>query len=142
MTSVYIWIAACILFIVLEAATATLVSIWFIGGSIAALIAALCDGPVWLQIGLFGVVSALLLLCLRPFLRKFVTPGRRKTNVESNVGKQGVVIETIDNLHGKGRIALGSVDWTARSMDGSVIEEGARVIIRKVEGVRAYVERD
>ena len=142
MTSVYFWIAACILFIVLEAATATLVSIWFIGGSIAALIAALCGGPLWLQIGLFGVVSAVLVICLRPFLRKYVAPGRVKTNVDGNIGKQAVVVETIDNLHGKGRIALGSVDWTARSLDDSIIEEGTRVVIRKVEGVRAYVERD
>ena len=32
------------------------------------------------------------------------------------------------------------MDWTARSLNETVIEVGSLVVIRKIEGVRAYVE--
>ena len=52
-----IWIAAIIIVGVAEAATAGLTSIWFVLGGVAGLIAAVCGGPVWLQVGLFFAVS-------------------------------------------------------------------------------------
>ena len=44
----WIWLAALVIFAILEAATSTLVSLWFIGGSLTAMIAALCgaEGPL------------------------------------------------------------------------------------------------
>ena len=64
------WIIAIVAFIGIEAATIQLVSIWFMGGALAGMIAAMCGlGFVW-QFGLFVVVSALLLAIFRPILRK------------------------------------------------------------------------
>ena len=37
----WVWLAALVIFAIVEASTVTLVSIWFVGGSLAALIAAL-----------------------------------------------------------------------------------------------------
>lgn len=137
---VIFWLVAGVLLVVLEAVTAALISIWFVGGAAAALIAALCGGPLWLQIGLFVVMSALLLLVLRPFLRKQIKGEKERTNVDANLGKYGVVTETIDNLNGSGHILIDHADWTARSMDGANIAVGSRVVVRKIEGVRAWVE--
>ena len=136
----WIWLAVCVLMVIVEACTAMLVSIWFVGGGVAALVACLCNGPVWLQLVLFVVVSAALLLLLRPFLQKQTNPHKSKTNVDAEIGKKAVVTQTIDNLHGTGRIQVGSVDWTASSLNETVIEVGSLVVIRKIEGVRAYVE--
>lgn len=136
----WVWIAVCVLLVVLEASTAMLVCIWFVGGGAAALIVSLLGGPIWLQLVLFVVVSVGLLLLLRPFLQKQTNPHKIKTNVDAEIGKKAVVAQTIDNLHGTGRILVGSVDWTARSVDDRVIPEGAHVVIRRIEGVRAYVE--
>ena len=136
----WLWIAVCVLLVILEASTAMLVCIWFVGGGVAALIVSLCGGPVWLQLALFIAVSAGLLLLLRPFLKKQTNPHKIKTNVDAEIGKKAVVVETIDNLHGTGRIQVGSVDWTARSLDDTVIEAGTQVEIYEIRGVRAYVK--
>lgn len=71
-----LWLALLIVFAVLEASTVSLVSIWFMGGALTALIAALCGAEIWLQIILFFVVSIALLLCLRPLSKKLLKRGR------------------------------------------------------------------
>ena len=67
-----IWIAAMVIFGVVEAVTVGLASIWFVVGSVAGLIAAICGGPVWLQIALFFVVSIVCLAATRPLVKKLL----------------------------------------------------------------------
>ena len=56
-----LWLALLIAFLVVEASTVTLISLWFAGGALAALVAALLHAPLWLQVVVFFVVSAALL---------------------------------------------------------------------------------
>ena len=49
-----VWIAAMVVFGVVEAVTVGLVSIWFVLGSAAGLIAAICEAPIWLQVLCFS----------------------------------------------------------------------------------------
>lgn len=141
MYEIVFWLCAMIVLGIMEAATVGLVCIWFAGGALAALIAAALSAPVWLQVVVFFVVSAGLLALFRPFARKFVNSKGTATNVDANIGKTAVVIEPIDNLRGTGRVMIGSVDWTARSTDGSVIEKDALVRVLRIEGVKVCVER-
>ncbi|MBE6932094.1 MAG: NfeD family protein [Ruminococcaceae bacterium] len=141
MYEIVFWLCAMIVLGIMEAATVGLVCIWFAGGALAALIAAALGAPVWLQIVVFFVVSAGLLALFRPFARKFINSKGTATNVDANIGKTAVVIEPIDNLRGTGRVMIGSVDWTARSADGSVIEKDALVRVLRIEGVKVCVER-
>ena len=53
---VIVWIAMLAVFIVIEAATAQLVTIWFAIGALAALATALAHGPIALQVVVFVVV--------------------------------------------------------------------------------------
>ena len=62
--------------------------------------------------------------------------------MDANIGRLAIVVEPIDNLRGTGRVMIGSVDWTARSEDGSVIAEGEKVRVLRVEGVKVCVERE
>lgn len=137
---VWIWLALLGSFIVVEAATVALVSIWFIGGSAAALIFALFDLPLWSQIAAFVAVSAILLVCLRPFLKKYINSKKVNTNVDALIGQRAVVTEDIDNLQGHGTVKVGGAVWTARSANGAPILKDTVVIIRKIEGVKAFVE--
>ena len=137
----YIWLAAMILFGILEAATVTLVSLWFVGGSLAAFLAALLGAPLWLQVTLFVVVSGALLACLRPFVRKFAQPKKEPTNFDRIVGQSAPVTEAIDNLSEVGAVKIDGKEWSARSEDGAPIEVGAIVNIAKIEGVKAIVRR-
>lgn len=98
-----IWLGLLVLFGILEAATVALVSLWFMAGSLAALIAALCGAGLPVQVGVFLVVSALLLACLRPLVRRYVTPRITATNADSVIGKVAVVTEAVDNIAAPGR---------------------------------------
>ena len=135
-----IWVAAMVLFGIAEAATVNMVSVWFLGGALAALITQLCGGSLWLQVTLLFVVSAVLLASLRPFVKKFVSPKRTATNADMALGREAYVIETIDNLHGTGAVKLDGKVWSARSLQETVVPEGALVRIVKLEGVKLYVE--
>ena len=136
---VYCWLALCVVFLVLEAATVNLVSVWFIGGSIAALVAAILGAEFLVQFILFLAVSALLLALLRPVLKKYLRVKPSKTNADRLIGQEALVTETIDNLEGTGAIRVNGVLWTAKSLDDACIAPETKVVIRRIEGAKVYV---
>ena len=135
----WIWLILAVLFLIIEAATVTMASLWFAGGCLAALAVALLGGSLGLQIGTALVVSAILLACLRPMVRKHFTPKLTKTNVDAIIGSRGYVLSEIDNVSATGKVKLGAMEWTARSTNGSVIPAGTQVQVDKIEGVKAFV---
>lgn len=136
-----LWLILLVAFAIVEGVTVSLVSVWFIGGAAAALVAALCGAEVWLQVVLFFGVSIVLLLCLRPLSKRLLKQKKVATNADSNIGKEAIVTEEIDNLQGKGAVKIAGVEWSARSEDGSVIEKDAVVRILRIEGVKVCVQR-
>lgn len=134
-----IWLALTVAFLLLEASTVTLVSLWFAAGALVALIVAATGGSVGLQVGAFLVVSAALLACLRPVVRKHFTPKLAKTNVDAIIGSRGYVTSDIDNINATGNVKLGAMEWTARSTSGALIPRGTLVQVDRIEGVKAYV---
>ena len=66
----WIWLGAVVAFGVLEAATAALVSIWFVGGAAVALLASFLGAALWLQIALFLAVSVGILAAVRPLIKR------------------------------------------------------------------------
>ncbi len=134
------WAIAAVVFLVLEAMTVQLTTIWFAGGSLAALVATAFHAPYWLQAVLFLAVSFVLLGCLRPFVRRYVKPRQIRTNADRIIGMQAIVTEPIDNLSATGAVKVGGVEWTARSVSGMTIPAGTSVVIRSIEGVKVCVE--
>lgn len=134
------WLAAVIIFCCVEAATVGLVSIWFAGGSLAALIAASLGAPFWLQITLFVVVSGVLIALLRPLMRKVILPKKTATNADRHIGQVALVTEEIDNLRETGAVKLDGVVWTARSLSNQVIPVGTAISVRSIQGVKVIVE--
>ena len=133
------WIIAIVAFISIEAATIQLVSIWFMGGALAGMIAAMCGlGFVW-QFGLFVAVSALLLAIFRPILRKKLTPKHTRTNADRLIGREALVTEPIDELRATGAVRVDGVLWTARSETGANIPADAVVTITRSEGAKLFV---
>ena len=134
-----IWLILLVVFVFAEAATVTVVSIWFAAGALVAMIAAILGAKIWLQVTLFIALSAILLLSLRPLLRKFFTPRLTRTNVDAVIGTEGIVIADIDNIASQGRIKLGAMEWTARSSSGEKITAGTVGKVDRIEGVKAVV---
>ena len=135
-----IWLGLLVLFLVVEAACAIhLVCIWFAIGSLAALVVYFLHGALWLQITVFLVVSAALLISLWPLTKKFLNPKLTKTNVDSIIGSTGYVTAAVDNIHGQGQVKLNGMEWTARSTSGEPISEGTLVTVNRIEGVKVFV---
>ncbi len=132
-----IWIIVLVAGILAEAATFTLISVWFALGALAALIAAAVGADMAVQIAVFLAVSVITLAFTRPVVRRIMPKKYTPTNGELDIGKSALVIERIDPAAGTGRVRIDGVDWGARSSDGSVIDEGKTVIIK--EKGAAYV---
>ena len=134
-----LWLILMVVLLITEASTVTLVSLWFAGGALAALLMSLLGAAVWIQVLAFLAVSAVLLTALRPIAKKHFTPKLTATNVDSVIGSTGLVTAAIDNISAAGQVKLGAMVWTARATDGAPIPEGTLVKVDKIEGVKAFV---
>ena len=141
MSEVTIWLAVLVVCVGIEIATMGLTTIWFAGGALVSAILAALNAPLWLQIVAFFVVSLILLYLTRPVAVKYFNKDRVKTNVESLIGRQAIVISEIDNLQGIGQVTVGGQEWSARSVKDDVqLPVGSVVVVRSVSGVKLIVE--
>ena len=140
----WFWFCFAVLLLLIEALTADLVCIWFGAASllVGILVAVFPGLPLGWQFVIFTFVSAGLLAATRPFVRRFLKNNRSKdTNLDRLIGQVAVVTEQIDNLRSTGAVRLGGIVWTARSIDGDVIEIDSYVTFEKIEGNKALVKK-
>lgn len=139
-TTMYmIWAFAIVAFGVLEGITAQLVSIWFVIGAIASLIASFLGATLTIQIIVFVAVSSLALLITRPIIKKRLNTKIQPTNADRCISQTGIVIEEINNLTPTGQVKVDGKIWTARSSNQETIAEGAVVTVEKIDGVKLIV---
>ena len=134
-----VWLVLMVVFLAAEAATVTVISLWFAAGALAAMVTALLGGGLWLQACVFVAVSAIALTALRPLVRKYLTPKLTATNIDSVIGSQGIVTADIDNIASSGQVKLNGMEWSARSSSGEPIPAGTRVTVDRIEGVKVFV---
>lgn len=137
----YFWLALLIIFVVVECLTVGLVSIWFAGGSLVAMILAMAGaGAIWQDVA-FLAVSGLLLAVTRPFVKKYLMNKKVQTNYQSVIGTVAKVIEKIDNFNQTGAAFADGKEWTARSTEDTVtMEEGSLAEVVAIEGVKLIVK--
>lgn len=133
------WLVLIIVFAVIEGVTPQLVSIWFAGGALCALIVSLFGVDLWIDIVVFVGVSAVLLVLTRPLVKKRWASKTVRTNADAAIGKEAVVTARIDNTEGSGLVNLSGQIWSARSAGGEPIAEGATVLVERIEGVKLIV---
>ena len=133
-----VWLALLVSLLIVEALTVSLVSTWFAGGALAALLVSLFPVPIWVQVVVFLVISVGLLCLLRPFVKKQLKPKWVATNADSLVGQTCRVTEPVDAMNG--RVQVGDVTWSARCLGEETIPAGASVRILKIQGVKVFVE--
>ena len=134
-----IWFVLLIVFVLAEAATVTVVSLWFAAGALAALVVSMLSGPVWLQVLVFAVVSVVLLWMLRPIIRKHFNPKLTRTNDDAVIGREATTMVAINNRMAQGKVMLDGMEWSARSTTGEEISENTVVRVDRVEGVKLFV---
>ncbi len=136
----YVWLLVLLVCIIVEFVTMGLTTVWFAGGALVAILAAALHAPIPLQVALFLGVSILLLIFTRPIAVKYFNKDRIRTNAESMIGRQAIVISEINNLEGIGQVTVNGMEWSARSINDVEIPVGEVVIVRAINGVKLIVE--
>ena len=137
---VWIWLAAAIIFIIIEALTVGLTTIWFAAGALIALVLALFKVGAGVQVAVFLILSLVLLGTTRKVFVNKLKTGSQKTNVDALVGEEGVVLEEISPFN-TGLVKVKGQNWTAVAADkDAVITAGTTVRIKSIEGVKLIVE--
>ncbi len=138
----YYWLMIFIVLIAIEIITMGLTTIWFAGGSLVAFFAAIAGVNGYIQTVLFLVVSLVLLIFTRPLVKKQLFAKKERTNAESLIGKEALVVEPINNLDSTGKVRVGDIEWMARTAENHIrIENDTIVKILRIEGVKMIVEK-
>lgn len=133
------WLVLAIVFTIAEIFTAGFFLICFGVGALAATLAGFLGlGPL-LQFGIFLLVSTLALMLVRPLANRFSSPNSRQIGIDRLLGKEGIVVETIDPNVGHGVVRVDHERWSADSLDGTPIMSGASVIVMAIDGTHLKV---
>ena len=137
-----IWLILLVIFILVEIATVGLLTIWFAGGALAAFFVSLSQLGAAVQVIVFLIVSLILVLLIRPLAQKKFNSGHIRTNAQTLIGEDAVVLEPIDNLQSKGRVMIRGQEWSARSVDDKEKFEKDEVVqVMLISGVKLMVRR-
>lgn len=135
------WVGGAIAFALVEILSLDLVLVMFAGGALSAAAVNAAGGPLWLQIVVFAVVSALLLLTLRPWLLRHLRTRvpLTETGAAAQVGRTAQVVATVSAT--EGRVKLVGEVWSARAADATaVLPVGADVVVVRIDGATAVVQ--
>ena len=141
MTYLIFWGVIFVVSLIAEIASMQLISIWFTVGSVGAFIAAMNGVGFPGQLGIFVLISVLLLLITRPLLAKLRVRQEPRTNADKAIGESAVIIEEVNPALGTGRARIGGVDWIAVSETGEILPAETIVLVTRVEGAKLFVQR-
>lgn len=136
-----IWLIVAVVLAVIEASTAQLVCIWFALGAVCAMITAIITENVLIQVLIFIFSTAVFLILTRKIVRRLTDVKASKTNADSLIGKEFIVLEEVDNLKETGTLKVSGTVWSVRNTEEGVIPSGTKVIIEKIEGVKLFVKK-
>lgn len=140
--NVWAWIAAGVVFLIIEGITLGLTSVWFAVGSFASAVSAMMTDNIIIQAAVFAVVSFVLVIFTRPLAKEKINSRTVATNVDSLIGREVPAMTDITWEKG-GQIKLEGTVWTAvPSDDSSEIRKGDIVKILQVKGVKLIVRKE
>ena len=136
-----IWTILMIVFLIFEAATMGLSTIWCAVGCLAAAIAAALDAPLWLQVTLMVVISVILfavfLIWIKPNFGGLKKAEKKPTNADRLIGVTGIIVEDIVSVDGKGQVKVKGQVWSAAADED--LTAGTEVIVQSIKGVHLEV---
>jgi membrane protein implicated in regulation of membrane protease activity len=139
MPAALIWLIFALVLAGAEALSGHMFLLMLGGGALAASATSwLTDWPVWADGTVFLIVSVLLLVLVRPALRRRLTPRGVLTGVQALEGKNALVLDRVGR--DEGQVKLDGQVWTARPLnDGDVYEPGESVTVVHIDGATAVV---
>ena len=138
-TMIIVWIIVFLIGVIVESQTPQLVSIWFGIAAAIALVCAIADFSIYIQLIVFSTISVVLVVATRPLAKKLTNNTEVKTNADKLIGKIGTILITIEPDN-KGIVKVDFQEWTAISFNGKLIEENTKVVIKGIDGNKLIVD--
>jgi membrane protein implicated in regulation of membrane protease activity len=137
-----IWLAVILIFVIIEVVTVDFISLMLAVGSVGGLVMGLFRSPFWLQIVVAAIIALLLLLTVRPPLKRVLQRGgdRAKTLVDALPGQSGTVVLDFNGKPTLAKLANGET-WTIKAAEPAqpAFTEGDRVVVTEINGSTAIV---
>ena len=138
---IYVWLAVTAFALIIEFVTADMVTIWFAGGGLVAMILAACGLEWYVHVPVFIVVSFAAMLVFRKMVIEKLGKGEVKTNAETAVGKDFTLLSPI-TFGQAGSIKINGVVWNAvGENEDEVIDAGSIVTIKAIKGNKYIVKK-
>jgi membrane protein implicated in regulation of membrane protease activity len=136
-----IWLIAALALAGAEALTGDLFLLMLGGGALAAAGSSLLVDDLWVHGAVFLVVSILLLVLVRPVLRRHFMAGKGLPEpAKALEGKSALVLDRV--ARHEGQVKLDGEVWTARPLnDNDVYEPGDHVTVVQIDGATAVVQK-
>jgi len=133
-----VWLIVGVVTLILELLAGTMFLIWIACGCFLAGAGAwLAPSVAWLPWAVFVVSTSILLWLGRRLARQLHAGATMPSNVDSLIGRIGVVLQTVDPVENIGRVRIGSEEWRARA--DTRFEEKEHVMVKAVEGTTLIV---
>ena len=133
------WLVLVIILSVIEIATVSLVSIWFVASGIVVMILSFFICDVAIESTIFAILGIILLLVTRPIVARLKSKDNAKTNLDRIIGEDAIVTEDITkNIVGE--VKIDGKRWSAISKNKCL--KGDTVKVLKIDGVKLIVEKE
>lgn len=133
----FYWLLVIFSFLLIEALSMNLVTIWFAFGALCAFISVYFTDNLIIQLIIFTLTSALSLVATRPLVKR-IKCKIIKTNSDAIIGKTGIALTDISELNA-GRVKVDGKNWMAISEDE--IKQNEKVEVLKIEGAKIIVRK-
>ncbi len=136
----YIWIGFFILSVVVEVNTMNLIAIWFMPGTLVAIVLSLLAVPVWVQVLVWLLITVTVFAATWRLSARLRHPRHQPTNADRVIGQTAIVTETISDRTQTGQARVMGQVWSARSDETTdEIPVGTEVRVLRIEGVKLIV---
>ena len=129
-------------FLAIEIATVGFLVFWLAVGALFAMIVSFFTNSVLIQTTVFVVISSILIPLTKPFVDKYITKPIKPTNTDLLINKHAIVIKEINSINGTGQVKVTGEIWSATSEENNTIDEGTKVEVLKVDGVKLLVKKE
>ena len=138
----WVWLSVAVIMAIVEAATPSLFTIWFMFGAVVSMLSAALGASLGVQLIIFVTVSTVLLVVTRPLVKRFIkTDKNENTNADRIINQTGIVTEEINNIENRGQIMVMGQCWSAKSENNVIIGEGEIITVTEIIGVKAVVKK-
>lgn len=136
----YIWIGFFVLSVIVEVNTMNLIAIWFMPGTLIAIVLALLSVPVWIQVLVWLLITVTVFAATWRLSARLRHPRHEPTNADRVIGQTAIVTETISDRTQTGQARVMGQIWSARTDETETeIPAGTEVRVLRIEGVKLIV---